>query len=106
MATHKLPAPLSHPITAPAALLHAQMMLKKSKGITWPLAFLALATTIVYMAGLASLQHNCDELTGLSQARIVGRSAFGISDMFQCHRMLRFYWSVPWLRCAGPCVSV
>lgn len=53
------------------------MMLKKSKGITWPLTFLALATTLVFMGGLASLQHNCGELTNLSQAAIAGRSAFG-----------------------------
>jgi hypothetical protein len=32
------------------------VMLKKTKGLTWPLLGLALATTIVYMAGLAALQ--------------------------------------------------
>ena len=68
------------------------MMLKKSKGITWPLTFLALATTLVFMAGLASLQHNCGELSNLSQTRLIGRSAFGPSDLFQCHRTFRFYW--------------
>lgn len=68
------------------------MMLKKSKGITWPLTFLALATTLVFMGGLASLQHNCGELTNLSQPAIAGRSAFGASDTLQCHRTFRFYW--------------
>jgi hypothetical protein len=32
------------------------MMLKTTKSLTWPFLGLALATTIVYMAGLAALQ--------------------------------------------------
>ena len=32
------------------------MQMKLTKGLTWPFLLLALATTLVYMAGLASLQ--------------------------------------------------
>jgi hypothetical protein len=32
------------------------MMLKTTKSLTWPFLGLALATTIVYMAGLAAVQ--------------------------------------------------
>jgi hypothetical protein len=32
------------------------MMLKKTKGLTWPFLGLALATTLLYGAGLAALQ--------------------------------------------------
>lgn len=33
-----------------------QMMLKTTKGLTWPFLVLALATSLVFMAGLAALQ--------------------------------------------------
>lgn len=55
-----------------------QMMLKKSKGITLPLLLLALATTLVYMGGLAALQQSCGDLPTVQRTPgIFGRAAFG-----------------------------
>jgi hypothetical protein len=56
------------------------MMLKKTKGLTWPMLLFALATTLVYMGGLAALQHRCAAIPAPANAvgsGIFGRSAFG-----------------------------
>lgn len=36
-----------------------EMMLKKSKGLTWPFLGLALASVLVYLGGLAATQVCC-----------------------------------------------
>jgi hypothetical protein len=61
-------------------LFPLQMMLKKTKGLTWPMLLFALATTLVYMGGLAALQHRCAAIPTPANAvgsGIFGRAAFG-----------------------------
>jgi hypothetical protein len=74
--------------STPLCALHRilQMMLKKTKGLTWPLLLFALATTLVYMGGLAALQHRCSYIPSVANAAgsgIFGRSAFG--ECALCH---------------------
>jgi hypothetical protein len=72
------------------------VMLKKTKGLTWPFWALALATTLVYMAGLAALQYSCSYIpTVQATPGIFGRSAFGEFVCLQ-QRLYTLY------RCAEP----
>lgn len=54
------------------------VMLKRTKGLTWPFWALSLATTLVYLAGLAALQYSCRYIPTVTAAPgIFGRSVFG-----------------------------
>lgn len=75
-------------------------MLKTTKGLTWPFLALAMATSVVFMAGLAALQAGCGSLTlpgqgtgaaSASGAGLFNNAVFGASDP-GCYRMFRFYW--------------
>jgi hypothetical protein len=75
--------------------------LKKTLGLTWPFWALALLTSLVFMAGLASLQRGCyttgfpgDVLGG--DAGMLNSSPTGVFGMStgwsDCNHVLRFYW--------------
>lgn len=76
--------------------------MKLTKGLTWPFLALALLTTIVFMAGLASLQKGCFSLGSLPEGAVgQGNSApapsavFGMSDgSGNCSHVFRFWWFV------------
>jgi hypothetical protein len=77
--THALASPAWRTPALPVACRCPQMvMLKKTKGLTWPFWALALATTLLYLAGLAALQYSCSFIpTVQATPGIFGRSAFG-----------------------------
>eukprot|EP00882_Tetradesmus_deserticola_P000144 GHRQ01000162.1.p1 GENE.GHRQ01000162.1~~GHRQ01000162.1.p1 ORF type:complete len:188 (+),score=51.31 GHRQ01000162.1:233-796(+) len=65
--------------------------MKLTKGLTWPLLLLTFASLLVFMGGLASIQHNCYRPTGLG---VAANSAFNLSDpnFALCSRVYRLHW--------------
>lgn len=70
--------------------------MKITKGISWPFLILSIASTLLFMAGLASLQHTCYNVgswPGIGGGNSSPTAAFGMSDGFgSCRKVLRFYW--------------
>jgi hypothetical protein len=75
-----------------------------TRALSWPALVFTFATWAVFLAGIACLQHNCNDGTtgaGTSQvptpaaANTFGSSGlFGFSSALPCARFFRFWWFV------------
>lgn len=64
--------------------------MRLGRGFLWPMLLLALASMIIFLCGLASVQWNCHANMTPAAGRF---GVFGVSDtMAFCPRVYRFYW--------------
>eukprot|EP00878_Enallax_costatus_P012157 GHUV01012694.1.p1 GENE.GHUV01012694.1~~GHUV01012694.1.p1 ORF type:complete len:189 (+),score=47.36 GHUV01012694.1:123-689(+) len=66
--------------------------MKLTKGLTWPFLIFTFLSLIVFLAGLAAVQHNCTDRFGFTGPTT--SSAFNLSAPLTetCSRIFRFHW--------------